>query len=241
MNDKFKKQKVFVSMVNVVDMDGSDKFADLGGASLAELLVEMEMSNLGMRDKLDLPEKTTFGMELEFENALYKRVQGKLEKHPEWKLHFDNSVMEDTLAGKIGGEISSPIMTDDPKNYGELCDVCDILQGEKAQAGPSAGGHIHIGEQILREDKNTLANFFKLWALYEPQIYRFAYGNKLGPRGVNPIRRTHRRESLQKPWRTCHHKVFQKRNYVRLCLRCPFHFAEPSGELFKFGQPPTHH
>ena len=185
MTKKRKKMTPFKTLaeVTVIDLKKNDKFADLGGRDLSELLIELEVAPLVLRRRLVLGENVTFGMEIEFENALQKNVEEKLSKFtPRWEVHSDRSVeIYDRFGRTLGGEVVSPILMDEPKTYRDLEKVCEILRQENA-AFYNAGGHIHLGSQIINENFGGLMNFLKTWTAFEEIIFRFAYGDKLGAR-----------------------------------------------------------
>lgn len=119
----------------------------------------------------------TFGLELEFENAMRDRIQNKLEEFNLdniWRLKGDGSLHN-------GAEINSPILKDQSDSWNQLKRVCQIVS-EHAQIGSKSGGHIHIGTQVLGNKKESWMNFIKLWSIYENIIYRFVYGEYLSAR-----------------------------------------------------------
>lgn len=59
--------------------------------------------------------------------------------------------------------------------------MCDLLL-QHSKIGANCGSHVHIGKQALGTDVESLINFLKLWSLFEPIIFRFAYGEFLGAR-----------------------------------------------------------
>ena len=171
-SDKYPVPKL--AEVSVIDLKKNDKLSRLRGNDLAELLVELEMSPLLIREKLGLPNGTTFGVEIEFENADRQEIREKLENIvPRWDTKSD---------GSCDGEVVSPILTDIPKSYQELVMVCEAMQKKGAYAKNKTGGHIHIGSQIIGQDFDALMNFLKTWIAFEKVLYRFAYGDKLGAR-----------------------------------------------------------
>ena len=72
---------------------------------------------------------------------------------------------------------------DEVTTWKELKIICDKLKELGAHCGDLSGGHIHIGAQIFEANKNYLANFLKLWMIYENVIYQMGYAGK-GPRSI---------------------------------------------------------
>ena len=134
------------------------------------------------RDKLIINPNATIGMEIEFKNVNLDWFQKLLEEKKlyDWRVKFDRSVTtiyklkESNYEIYHGGEVNSPIIKNTEKNWNELKMVCDILKHEDARITEECGGHIHIGKQLLK--KESYFNFFKLWFMYEPIIFRFSYG-----------------------------------------------------------------
>ena len=159
-----------------INPEKNDNFAHFRGPDLQNLLVETENFFLEYRDKLNLPSDVTFGIELEYEGIL-KFITDKYIKEnlKEWNSKKDGSL-------RTGGEIASPIMTDDLKWWHELKTVCDYLSKRKADTLHNAGGHIHIGTCALGEDVEAWKCFLKLYTAYEHVIFRFVYGDKISAR-----------------------------------------------------------
>ena len=142
-------------------------------------------------DTLGLDDKVTFGLEIEFEDLLLDIAQDEIFKLPVdegWNVVLEQTV--DPFQGHSafihGGECNSPICMDEideVTTWKELKIVCDKLKELGAHCGDLSGGHIHIGAQIFEANKNYLANFLKLWMIYENVIYQMGYAGK-GPRSI---------------------------------------------------------
>ena len=156
---------------------GNDKISDLKGIDLQELINLLDKYYLTLRTKLGLLNNTTFGLELEFEYALKERLKKEIHNKFEikgWRVKEDSTL-------RLGLEINSPVLDDNEKTWDELSDVCNILR-KYANIGNSSGGHIHVGSQILGENREYWLNFIKLWSVYENIIFRFLYGEYLNNR-----------------------------------------------------------
>lgn len=154
----------------------NDFFAPMRGLDLQELLVQTENYLLEYRDKLNLPDDVTIGVEIEYEGILKKFTDRFIEN----KLNGWYSKTDGSLSS--GGEITSPVMTDKTGYWKELKMVCDYLTKRGADTLHNAGGHIHIGTCILGEDIEAWKHFLKLYTVYENILFRFIYGDKISGR-----------------------------------------------------------
>ena len=142
-------------------------------------------------DSLGLDDKVTFGMEVEFEELLFDIAKEEVYKLPinkDWvvatELSVDPSRNTTHHSTLYGGEVASPVcmeQIDEITTWKELKLVCNKLKELGGFCNDLAGGHIHIGAQIFEGNKNYLANFLKLWIVYESVIYQMGYAGN-GPR-----------------------------------------------------------
>lgn len=133
--------------------------------------------SLEYRNTLNLKKTSTFGYEIEVENADIEIIKNYLfSKKEEWFLLFDPSL-------KKGAEIPTPILKDNKKTWEEINNICNFLKMHSV-IKESCGGHIHIGKQVLGDSNKSLLNFLKLWSTYEHVIYYFSYGEYKKPREV---------------------------------------------------------
>lgn len=161
----------YIAMSNV-----NDKLSKLRGIDLQELLVQIEKFDLEYRDTLSLPNDVTFGTEIEYEKIDYHIVDKFIdENYSSWYSDTDGSL-------NSGGEISSPILRDNLKSWNQLKSICDFLKNEKANADDMAGGHIHIGANVIGSNVEKWKKFIKFYIVYESIIFRFAYGDKVKSR-----------------------------------------------------------
>ena len=156
--------------------DNNLMFSKFNNIELKELFIELKNYYLTYRDNLNLPHNLTFGTELEYDYMLKILYDDFLSSNlPNWTSKTELSLL-------FGGEIVSPIMSDNNKTWTELKLVCDYLNKNHAITKISAGGHIHIGANILDNNIEAWKIFLKLYMCYEHILFRFGYGDKINPR-----------------------------------------------------------
>lgn len=149
---------------------------NLKGQQLIEYLNYLSQMLLEYRDKLNFNRSTTFGMEIEFENAKFNEIQRKIENIDDWQIIDDISVTKRIGITKYGGEVTSPICDDTKDTWNELKEICNILKRNNAFCTNRTGGHVHVGIQEFKNNYESYRNFLILYAVYEPIIYRFLAG-----------------------------------------------------------------
>ena len=164
-------------MNNYISDLKNNYFSYLRGSDLQEVLVDVENYFLTYRDTLNLPQELTFGVELEYEKLFKILTDEFLDVNflYSWKSINDGSLT-------LGGEVVSPILNDDISTWDQLQKICQFLAKYNADTFHNAGGHIHIGANILGEDIESWKMFLKLYTIYEHVLFRFAYGDKLNAR-----------------------------------------------------------
>lgn len=148
-------------------------FSELRGKDLQELLLEVSNYYLEYRSKLDLPRRVTFGAEIEYEDVSKSIVDTFVKENlsRNWISKWDGSII-------YGGEVTSPVMTDSKKCWNELQAICKFLDSHGANTSSKAGGHIHVGANVLNNNVESWKIFLKVYAIYEHVINRFSYGDK---------------------------------------------------------------
>lgn len=159
-----------------IDDKENDILSLYRGLDLQELLFQVEAYYLEYRDSLNLKEDVTFGVEIEYEGIRRSIMASYIER----KLSNWNSKTDGSL--NSGGEITSPIMVDKLEYWKELKLICDYLSRNRANMSSRAGGHIHIGANILGDDIEVWKIFLKLYMCYEHVLFRFLYGDKVNGR-----------------------------------------------------------
>lgn len=156
-----------------IDSKKNDMFSSLRGIDLQKLLTEVEQYLLEYRDTLNLPKNVTFGCEIEYEGLSKEKTDQYIRRElHDWSSDIDYSL-------DSGGEVKSPVMTDDIKYWRELRNVCKYLSKKGADTVHYAGGHIHVGTCALGGEVEAWRQFLKLYTLYESVIFRFVYGDKI--------------------------------------------------------------
>ncbi len=161
-------------MNNFINLNANDQLSSMDKKDLNEFLRLLNNYDLELREKLDC-NNITFGMELECEHVNIKPILESLKEinfvH-KWLVEPDESLIDTN-----GLEFISPTYKNEKYNYLELQQMCNTLR-KNASIGKRAGGHIHIGAQILENEK-TLFNLINFWILYEHLIFRFTNGEFL--------------------------------------------------------------
>ena len=167
------------------------------------MIEELKKINLEYQDRINIPDNP-FGIEIEFANELYNKVEQELkkifyyeepteywmgynrtnkERYNTWKLVKEATVQKRISFDKYtGGEINSPILKNDKKSWEELKQICEFLRSfENIKIDENCALHIHTDKKILPKIEEII-NLTKLWILYEPVIYKFSYGETNSPR-----------------------------------------------------------
>lgn len=131
---------------------------------------------------LGLPENFKFGIELEAynvktkgKNSLYKGESAEYIKNKNWHMA---TKYEESLVGKGGAEVVSPILKDTEKNWKDIQDICEQMKkypgkdGDKVIADDKCGLHVHFDSECLTKDPKRMKNFLKIYAESEELIYK---------------------------------------------------------------------
>ena len=174
------KKLVFVDespVFKFVNPNANDKLSEMSGLDLQDLIILIDDYYIQLRNRLGFDQYITFGLELEFENAMRDRIDRQLNEafpNGDWRTKSDGSLDN-------GAEINSPVLKDNETTWKNLYKVCSIVE-PLASIGKNSGGHIHIGTQVLGSNKESWLNFIKIWSVYENIIFRFSYGDFLTAR-----------------------------------------------------------
>lgn len=142
---------------------------------------ELEDFYIPYRKTLDLPKDVTFGLEVEFKvdsfNNSYKanfidEDNAARAFMMELGYDYDYSV-EYEVNNHI--ELVSPVLTDSAKAWEELDNILTFIKNNDGYYSGKCGAHVHVGKNILNSNSAWL-NFFKLWYIFEDDIFRFTNG-----------------------------------------------------------------
>ena len=163
-----------MNLFSFINKNDNDIFSNFNEKDLRELLKLLKLYKIGYRDLLNLDQKSTFGVEIEFENRNPSRVQEMINLYnivneSNWKFKPERSIIN-------GYEVSSPILTDTKDSWIELKNICSIIKNNGGKITDRASSHVHMGDQILDDNITNWLNFLKLYSAYENILYRFSYG-----------------------------------------------------------------
>lgn len=161
-------------LYDLIKPNDNEILSRLSTSDIHEFLNLINHYNLVLRDSIDVNLNETFGAEIECENANWEKISRRLLKN--WGLYDDSSLL-------CGAELKSPKLRDTKESWLELKKMCNMLY-KYSEVGINCGGHVHVGIQALKDSNKALINFMKLWSIYEHIIFRFSYGEFLGPRPV---------------------------------------------------------
>lgn len=139
--------------------------------------IEINLRNnpLIYRDKLTIPSKVNFGLELELDNIKCHEVYKLVKKQIGWNVHKDKSLTE----GK-NAEIISPVLQNTKETWTLIKKVGELLQTLNPTYN-NCSFQINFDGNLLPTLKDKV-NFLKLYAMYEDIIYRFSKGEDLNYR-----------------------------------------------------------
>ena len=148
----------------------SDKLSELNKKSLDEYFDYLNKQQLYYRDSLSLQEFVTFGIEIEYEKFKREKVDNyTIRTLKKWHSKDDSTL-------RMGGEVTSPILTDSLTTWKELRKICNYLRKNKVYTKGNAGGHIHVGSHIMNADLEAWRCFLKTYMIYENELVYFLNG-----------------------------------------------------------------
>lgn len=113
-----------MDIFNLISKDGNDCFKDFNENDLQELINRLEEYYLTLRDKLGLGYETTFGFEIEFEDAMKERIEKRLADY------FGQFQEEAWVIAKdltCGFEVRTDVLIDNKRNWQDIKEVCKIV------------------------------------------------------------------------------------------------------------------
>lgn len=138
-------------------------------------------------EKLGLPSYFKFGIELEAFNV---KTQGKDSLYTGKSAEFINSKnwhmatqSEESLVGKGGAELISPILTDSTKDWQTISMICEHIKkypgkyADEVVADGKCGLHVHFDSSCLTQDPKIMENFKRIYAESEELLYKMCNAN----------------------------------------------------------------
>lgn len=161
-------------LYNVINPSDNEIISRLSQSEICNFLKLINQYKLVLRDNIGIDLGESFGIEIECEYVNWEKIMRKILKN--WGLYDDVSLL-------CGAELKSPKLRDIKENWLQLKKMCSLLS-KYSQIGINCGGHVHVGIQALKDSRKALINFMKLWSIYEHIIFRFSFGEFLGPRPI---------------------------------------------------------
>lgn len=129
-----------------------------------QLIKECEPTSI--KDKIELPEKMTIGIEIESEGKFSRFLTGEFfgkELVEGWKSKYDGSLDN-------GIEVVSTILSGTEKDSKSIYTICKLLKNLGERTSERCGGHIHIGADYLTS-KESYINLLMMWSNTEKMLY----------------------------------------------------------------------
>lgn len=166
----------------LINKDSNDMLSKLRGNDLLEYLNILSEYYLEYRNKIDLPNSLSFGIEIEFENVYEGIVRDFLIDSSLYNSHDNYDcgwIAKHDGSLSSGGEVNSPASTDNKKFWEALKKVCLFLKSKNAVMNEEASCHMHYAATYLGNDVEAWRVFLKTYAAYEAVLFRFFYGDML--------------------------------------------------------------
>ena len=152
------------------------ELAKLQKIDILHLINSLDNFYIPYRSKLNLQSNATFGFEIEYEGIEKSQVDRFISTYtPKY-----NSVRDVSL--NSGGEIVSPKLRDEDKNWLDLLIICQYLKENNGIMTEKAGLHISAGTHILSKDAEAWATLIELYMAFERVLIRYGYGDRLNAR-----------------------------------------------------------
>lgn len=148
------------------------------------------------KDKLDIPEKLKFGLEIEVDELTYEELETisksdevyiimsilgisnetaieilsnceYKKKNQHDKWIFSSEATEET-------EISTPIMHNNLEDLNKVCAICTLFKSLGAKLNGGTGLHINIGADYFKCNEKAIENLLKLWGECEELFFKMA-------------------------------------------------------------------
>lgn len=178
-------------------MGENEIFSEYSNSEKEELLKYLKKYKLQMRDNLGLEKQLKFGIELEMEgkhiDSLIHDSSISEEIFDQTQLtHFETYfvrtgnleydyengpwIFKPDVTLPNGGEVHSPILTDNTETWKNLNEICILLQRLEAKTTKDTALQVHFSHPYLIDNVYDLYNVIKLYSAYEHVLYYFGTG-----------------------------------------------------------------
>lgn len=162
--------------MDFIDKNKNYMFSKFNINDLREYLNFLNNYLTEYRNTIELNKKITFGLEFEYEDIDKINIDQFIKDN--FKSY--NSDYEEDF--DFGGEIISPILTDNIDTWLDVKKICNYLKEKNAIVDISAGAHVHVGVSELGKNIEKFKQFILLYIAYEHILYRFANGERIDTR-----------------------------------------------------------
>lgn len=139
-------------------------------------LLEILKEPFQLTKDIELNKKVPIGLEIEFTKGNYDNIFKRVNSFSYYKDKYNKKWT--TKNDGFNNEVVSPIFYNKDKDWDTLFAITDILKSCKAKPSENDSLQISFGLEIFNENKEALNRFFKLWKVFEKEIYRFSYGKE---------------------------------------------------------------
>lgn len=153
------------------------------------------MKYKGQYERLNLPAYMKFGIEIEAnnvqtKNGLYAGESAKFISDRNWHMA---TKWEESLVGKNGAELVSPILADTESTWKNIAEICGKIKefpkdkSKDVKADEKCGLHVHFDAECLASNPKKMKNFLHIYAEAEELIYKMCNDkdNPIRPKAIN--------------------------------------------------------
>lgn len=163
--------------MKIIPFKDETLFSTFKGHQIDDIMEYLKTFLISYRPLLDIPTNFRFGHEIEYRQVNRHEVTEFITKNfPDWNSKVEDAISKNSIDPTLGGEISSPPLTNTRKTFEDLSIICHFLQDYKSGTAIHTGAHIHFDGAFYDETTLYLLRLLKLWTAYEDIIYRFSYG-----------------------------------------------------------------
>lgn len=148
---------------------------------LSELLSRIQSEDFVFRKKLNIPTIYSFGNEIEFNCYFEQDVPQFVNVFNDEHALYEEDRYESRYEMTAGGEIVTPILTDEQYHWVMLDYMLRDLKKKEATISDNTASHLHFGTHMINTPEE-LSLLIKTLVVFEPIIFRFGYGFSENPR-----------------------------------------------------------